>query len=139
MNRTAGGLTPVACAARAGAADVFRFLLAKGADPFVPDARGNTCAHHACCRRETGAYDGDSAEVAEVDRSNGNRAEEDDARWNAERRRRRTQRRARTRDVFVATLRHATRRARADHALRTMTSVDHRDAFVKIVRERERS
>ena len=132
--RTAGGLTPAACAARAGAADVFRFLLAKGADPFVPDARGNTCAHHACCRRETGAYDGDSAEVAEVDRSEiGNRAEEDDARWNAEATTAtdETRRARNARDVFVATLRHATRRARADHALRTMTSVDHRDAFVK--------
>ena len=132
--RTDSGLTPAACAARAGAAETFRFLLESGADPFVPDARGNTCAHHACCRRETGAYDGDSAEVAEVDRSEiGNRAEEDDARWNAEATTAtdETRRARNARDVFVATLRHATRRARADHALRTMTSVDHRDAFVK--------
>ena len=42
-----------------------------------------------------------------------------------------TRRARNARDVFAATLRHATRRARADHALRTMTSVDHRDAFVK--------
>ena len=97
-------------------------------------AREHVRAHHACCRRETGAYDGDSAEVAEVDRSEiGNRAEEDDARWNAEATTAtdETRRARNARDVFVATLRHATRRARADHALRTMTSVDHRDAFVK--------
>jgi ankyrin repeat protein/CRP-like cAMP-binding protein len=142
--RTKGGLTPAACAARAGDADVFRFLLAKGADPFVPDARGNTCAHHACCRRAAfGGYYGDSAEAAEVA---GNRAEEEDARETGaevETKKLRlknayattatneTRRARNARDVFAATLRHATRRARADHTLRTMTSVDHRRDFRK--------
>ena len=65
----------------------------EGRGPVRAGRARETCAHHACCRRETGAYDGDSAEVAEVDRSEiGNRAEEDDARWNAEERRRRTRR-----------------------------------------------
>ena len=106
--RTAFGLTPAACAARAGAVDVFAFLLKKGADPFVPDARGNTCAHHACCRRARGAYYGGDADETSADDTPADASDAARAR-NA-------------RDVFALTLRHAVNRARADYRLKTMTS-----------------
>ena len=113
--RTAFGLTPAACAARAGATDVFAFLLKKGADPFVPDARGNTCAHHACCRRARGAYYGNPAEYAGGRRRRRHDDADADAAPDSARARN-------ARDVFALTLRHAVNRARADYRLRTMTS-----------------
>ena len=123
--RTDSGLTPAACAARAGAAETFRFLLESGADPFVPDARGNTCAHHACCRRAAGAAFGDPAEAA-----GGEDDAADDAFFSDDATRARN-----ARDVFVSTLRHATTRARADHRSRANARAnDDRDRQAQVGR-----
>jgi ankyrin repeat protein len=47
-DRTNAGETPVLLAAMGGHLDAFDVFMHAGADPFIPDERGNTCMHAAC-------------------------------------------------------------------------------------------
>lgn len=47
-DRTNAGETPVLLTAMGGHLDAFDVFMHAGADPFIPDERGNTCMHAAC-------------------------------------------------------------------------------------------
>ena len=104
--RTKGGLTPLACAARAGAVQCFELLLKFGADPFVPDNRENTCAHHACARRASGEFFGNpNAFIGDASKADEGIDETSSTEF---------QRGKNAKDVFVSVLRFAVRKAKRD-------------------------